>query len=46
MTQRLVGPGETNAVSFEFSPPKTDEAEANLWTAIPRLEPLRPPLCR
>ena len=24
--QRLVGPGETNAVSFEFFPPATDEA--------------------
>jgi len=29
-------------VSFEFSPPKTDEAEANLWRCIRRLEPLQP----
>jgi len=29
-------------VSFEFFPPKSDEAEANLWTAIRRLEPLNP----
>jgi len=29
-------------VSFEFSPPKTDEAEAALWAAIKRLEPLVP----
>src|ERR1700742_1601006 len=29
-------------VSFEFSPPRTDEAEASLWTAIKRLEPLAP----
>ena len=30
------------SVSFEFSPPKNDEAEAQLWIAIKRLEPLRP----
>ena len=29
-------------VSFEFFPPKSDEAEANLWAAIRRLEPLNP----
>ena len=29
-------------VSFEFFPPKSDEAEANLWKAIRRLEPLAP----
>ncbi|HEY0103192.1 MAG TPA: methylenetetrahydrofolate reductase [NAD(P)H] [Brevundimonas sp.] len=29
-------------VSFEFFPPKSDEAEANLWRAIQRLAPLNP----
>ncbi len=29
-------------VSFEFSPPKTDELEEKLWLAIKRLEPLYP----
>ena len=30
------------SVSFEFSPPKTDEAETALWSTIKRLEPLAP----
>ncbi len=29
-------------VSFEFFPPKTEKMETTLWTAIRRLEPLRP----
>lgn len=29
-------------VSFEFFPPKTDQAEENLWQAVRRLEPLNP----
>jgi len=29
-------------VSFEFFPPRTEEAEARLWEAIVRLEPLDP----
>ncbi|HTQ14148.1 MAG TPA: methylenetetrahydrofolate reductase [NAD(P)H] [Rhizomicrobium sp.] len=29
-------------VSFEFSPPRTAEAEENLWRCIRRLEPLAP----
>jgi len=35
------GSGRPN-VSFEFSPPKTPEAEETLWEAIRRLEPLSP----
>ncbi|MEH3048379.1 methylenetetrahydrofolate reductase [NAD(P)H] [Sphingomonas adhaesiva] len=30
------------AVSFEFSPPKTDKAEVNLWQSIEALCPLQP----
>ena len=34
--------GAPISVSFEFSPPKTDEAESALWQTIKRLEPLQP----
>ena len=37
----IANPGPLK-VSFEFSPPKSDDAEANLWLAIRRLEPLAP----
>ena len=30
------------ALSFEFFPPKNDALEAQLWTCVRRLEPLRP----
>lgn len=32
----------TPIFSFEFFPPKTDDGERNLWTAIEELAPLRP----
>ncbi len=38
----LVSDPRPIAVSFEFSPPRTVEAEAALWNAIRRLEPLEP----
>src|ERR1043166_4425110 len=38
---RLLGDGDIN-VSFEFFPPKTEKMEEALWTAIRRLEPLKP----
>jgi methylenetetrahydrofolate reductase (NADPH) len=38
----LIANGRPLSVSFEFSPPKTQEAEASLWSAIKRLEPLQP----
>jgi methylenetetrahydrofolate reductase (NADPH) len=34
--------GTDPACSFEFFPPKDDDAERRLWTAIRELEPLRP----
>ena len=38
----LIANPQPPVVSFEFSPPKTDEAEEKLWDAIKRLEPLAP----
>jgi methylenetetrahydrofolate reductase (NADPH) len=38
---RLVGSGDIT-VSFEFFPPKTERMEESLWSAIRRLEPMRP----
>ena len=40
--KEMIGDAGPIAVSFEFSPPKNDEAEAALWATILRLEPLRP----
>jgi methylenetetrahydrofolate reductase (NADPH) len=40
-SSRYVGDGDI-AVSFEFFPPKTEKMEETLWSAIRRLEPLRP----
>ena len=38
----ILSSGRPIKVSFEFSPPKSDEAEAQLWTSIRKLEPLKP----
>jgi methylenetetrahydrofolate reductase (NADPH) len=38
----ILSGGRPIKVSFEFSPPKSDEAEAQLWTSIRKLEPLEP----
>ena len=40
--EKLISDPSPLQVSFEFSPPRTDEAEARLWDAIRRLEPLAP----
>ena len=40
--ERMIADKSPIAVSFEFSPPKTEEAEAALWATIKRLEPLQP----
>ncbi len=40
--RELVADDKPIKVSFEFSPPKTPEAEEQLWRAIRRLEPLSP----
>ena len=48
--RRVIGPVARSAerpnrklgISFEFSPPKTPEAEETLWQTIRRLEPLQP----
>jgi methylenetetrahydrofolate reductase (NADPH) len=39
---RLSRSGSPIRASFEFFPPKSEEAEASLWEAIKRLEPLAP----
>ena len=38
----MIADGTPVTVSFEFSPPRTGEAEASLWATIRRLEPLEP----
>jgi len=40
--QELVSDTRPIAVSFEFSPPRSAEAEDSLWKAIRRLEPIAP----
>ena len=35
-------PAEPPKISFEFFPPKTEAAEAQLWATIDALKPLKP----
>jgi methylenetetrahydrofolate reductase (NADPH) len=41
-SQRQVAHASGPRLSFEFSPPRSPQAEETLWTAIRRLEPLNP----
>ncbi|HVZ28274.1 MAG TPA: methylenetetrahydrofolate reductase [NAD(P)H] [Rhizomicrobium sp.] len=40
--ERMIANERPLSVSFEFSPPRTEEAETALWATIKRLEPLQP----
>jgi len=40
--ERMIADKSPISVSFEFSPPKSDEAEIALWSTIKRLEPMSP----
>jgi methylenetetrahydrofolate reductase (NADPH) len=39
---RMIGSESRLSVSFEFSPPKTEQMEETLWRSIERLSPLSP----